>query len=415
MGIVKTVNVKGLDHSEKEKRIFPGIEGLSTGDAIRLVVEFNPLPLVKMMEARRDLAVAYEKEGPDEWIVKFQRVSDPVDPAGELKEVLALMRAGAPAPATKARAARLFQTVDAKTIAGIEGELVEGGLPRKEIRENLCDIHLEVLRGALVSNLKQVPKLHPVHTLMEEHVFILASLRELAALVERLDGRASFQEMGGDIDALKGIAHHLVDAESHHEREEAVLYPRMEAHGAREPAGMMREDHVEFRARKRRLYQLAQAAGEGDFAVFAREVTEIGTYLSRALTDHIFKEDTIVYQLALEVLTPEEWDEVKRGCDAIGYCCFTPGDQADQADAAATPLDTVALDLREVSAMKRLETILKAWKSIEPGQALRITNDKEPKPLQVLFRTRERGKYEWHYETEGPTEWVAKITKLAKS
>ena len=414
MGTVKTVNVKGLDHGEKEKLIFPGIEGLSTGDAMRLVVEFNPLPLVKMMSARRDLAVAYEKEGPDEWIVEFQRVSGPVDPAGELKEVLALMRSGAPVSATKARAARLFQAVDAKIIAGIEGELVEGGMPREEIRKYFCDIHLEVLRGALVSNLKEVPKLHPVHTLMEEHVFILASLRELAALVERLDARKSFREMGGDIEALKTIAHHLVDAESHHEREETVLYPRMEAHGAREPAGMMREDHVEFRARKRRLYQLAQAAGEGDFAAFAREVREIGTYLSRALTDHIFKEDTVVYQLALEVLTPEEWGEVKRGCDAIGYCCFKPGDQVGPGDTTAAP-ETVALDLRTVSTLKRLETVLATWKSIEQGQALRITIDKEPKPLQVLFRTREKGRHEWQYEKEGPTEWVAKITKLAKS
>lgn len=77
--------------------------------------------------------------------------------------------------------------------------------------------------------------------------------------------------------------------------------------------------------------------------------------------------------------------------------------------------DTTELDLRGVSTLKRLETILKAWRSIEQGQALRITNDKEPKPLQVLFRTREKGKHEWRYEKEGPTEWVAKITKLAKS
>ncbi len=25
--------------------------------------------------------------------------------------------------------------------------------------------------------------------------------------------------------------------------------------------------------------------------------------------------------------TPEEWDEVKRECDKIGYCCFTLEDQ----------------------------------------------------------------------------------------
>ncbi|MDP7491900.1 MAG: hypothetical protein QGG26_02950 [Candidatus Undinarchaeales archaeon] len=27
------------------------------------------------------------------------------------------------------------------------------------------------------------------------------------------------------------------------------------------------------------------------------------------------------------MLTPEEWDTIKRDCDKIGYCCFTSEDQ----------------------------------------------------------------------------------------
>ena len=61
--------------------------------------------------------------------------------------------------------------------------------------------------------------------------------------------------------------------------------------------------------------------------------------------------------------------------------------------------------------LKRLETILKAWKELEPGDAIRLCNDREPAPLQVLFRTRERGKFDWIYEKQGPTEWVAIIRR----
>jgi len=197
----------------------------------------------------------------------------------------------------------------------------------EELREGRAPSAAE--RVELAARMRIAPKLHPVHTLMEEHRFILGSLRELAAFLDRLDGYTSFGEMGADAEVFKGIAHHLVDAESHHDREEEVLFPRMEAHGVTLAPGIMRRDHVGFRACKRRLYQLAQAAGSSeDFGAFKVEVREKGRPLTGGLVDHIFQEDTIVYQIALELLSADEWADVKRGCDGIGYCCFKPEDQA---------------------------------------------------------------------------------------
>ena len=46
-------------------------------------------------------------------------------------------------------------------------------------------------------------------------------------------------------------------------------------------------------------------------------------------------------------------------------------------------METVDLDLTVVPMIRRLDTILGAWKKLPKGDALRITNDKEPKPLQV--------------------------------
>ena len=48
-------------------------------------------------------------------------------------------------------------------------------------------------------------------------------------------------------------------------------------------------------------------------------------------------------------------------------------------------METVDLDLTIVPMIRRLDTILGAWKRLPKGHALRITNDKEPKPLQFLF------------------------------
>ncbi len=67
--------------------------------------------------------------------------------------------------------------------------------------------------------------------------------------------------------------------------------------------------------------------GGPDESEFNRKVVELGEYLPQELQSHIFKEDNILYQIALQVLSPEDWVEVKRLCDELGYCCFTPGDR----------------------------------------------------------------------------------------
>lgn len=74
-------------------------------------------------------------------------------------------------------------------------------------------------------------------------------------------------------------------------------------------------------------------------------------------------------------------------------------------------MDTVDLDLTIVPMIRRLDTILAAWKRLPKGHALRITNDKEPKPLQFLFRSTEPGRHAWSYEKEGPDTWIAVIRK----
>jgi iron-sulfur cluster repair protein YtfE (RIC family) len=79
-------------------------------------------------------------------------------------------------------------------------------------------------------------------------------LDELGDLLERLKKIHSFETMGLDLEKLRDISHHLVEAESHHQREEDVLFPELEKHEIVEPGATMKMDHVEFRKRKQGLY-----------------------------------------------------------------------------------------------------------------------------------------------------------------
>ncbi len=332
-----TLDVRGLGHGEREGLVFPAIEGLKGGDTLRIVAEFNPVPLVYMLRAREGFSVSYVKEGPDEWILEVKRTA-PADPARKtlLKRLLAEMKDGTVSGEAKERAKELLKDVDAATLGMLEQELIREGVSHEEIRRGLCDIHLEAMRDTLVSKRREVEAPHPVHTFMEEHRVILESLRELGSIATRLETAGSFKEIEKDLEALKEVSHHLVEAESHHQREEEALFPKLRKHDVTEPPAIMEEEHIEFRKRKQELYRMAQNPQDYSFGEFKEKVMALGRYLARELESHIFKEDNILYQIALEVLTDGEWAEVKRECDKIGYCCFTPADRKKDKEKEAT-------------------------------------------------------------------------------
>ncbi|MEE9611740.1 MAG: DUF438 domain-containing protein [Desulfatiglandales bacterium] len=338
MNGTKTIDVKGLGHAEKEGLIFPSVEKLTGDETLRIVLEFNPVPLVYMLKAQGEFEISYEKEGPEEWILNVKRIAPGEDKKEQFKELLKELKEGEVSEEAKEKAKELLQAVDAKTLGTMEQELIREGVSRNEIRESLCDIHLEVLKDSLVSKRIEVSKPHPVHTFMEEHKIILDSLNELDSLIGRLKEKNSFESMGQDREKLKDIAHHLVEAESHHQREEEVLFPALEKHDIVEPPEIFKMDHAEFRKRKQELYQLSHNQQDYNFEEFKAKVVELGEYLTKELDSHIFKEDNILYQIALQVLSSEEWEEVKKECDKMGYCCFTPADlQGERAPEKVTP------------------------------------------------------------------------------
>jgi DUF438 domain-containing protein len=306
------------------------------------------------------------------------------------------------------KAKTLLQNVDAKTLGVMEQELLNEGVSHDEIRKSLCDVHLEVMKDSLVAKRTEVSAPHPVHTFMAEHEVIVASLDRLAGLIDKLRTAGSLDDLGADLKGLVDVAHHLVEAESHHQREEEALFPELERHGITEPPQIMKMDHVEFRKRKRSLYQLALHPEVYDFGQFKDRVIELGQFLTNELNSHIFKEDNILYQIALQTLTPEDWVKVKRLCDQVGYCCFTPQDQQEVKKVNST---IVELDLRQIMPFERHELIFEKWEALPAGDTLRIINDHDPKPLHYQFEAEYKDHYEWEYEEKGPRDWKVAIKK----
>ena len=75
---------------------------------------------------------------------------------------------------------------------------------------------------------------------------------------------------------------------------------------------------------KKRLYKLAKNHDKMPYTGFKEKSKKLVEYIAKELPLHIYKEDNILYPLALQVIPKKEWLKIKKKCDKIGYYCFTP-------------------------------------------------------------------------------------------
>ena len=247
----------------------------------------------------------------------------------ELKGILRRLHEAKPEEIEKVKkeAASYFKGADPKELALAEQELIQEGVGRQEMKR-LCDVHLEVMKGQLGAKAKPIklPAAHPISILKDEHKIIKRNLKKLKHVLEKLKTAGSFDKARPYINTLKELAHFFLETEKHHQREEEAIFPRLVAHGITEPPEIFKEDHAEFKAKKKNLYEILMNEENKDFWKFLSLVTPIIEFLTKNLEEHIYKENNILYPMSLQALDKDEWKDVRKKFDVIGYCCFAPAD-----------------------------------------------------------------------------------------
>lgn len=321
---------------DRHARIFGAWRQLKEGGRLVITNDHDPKPLQYMLKAEDPGGAfnwEYKKQGSPEWTVEITKLSPQgnlapaqLEKREKLKEALKRLHEAGPGELEKVKkeVEVYFKETDPKELAMAEQELIQEGTSRQEMRR-LCDIHLEVMKDSLgiESKIIKLPASHPIHICMDEHKIIKKNLKKLKAVLEKIKRLGSFEKSKREINRLKELSHFFVETEKHHKREEEALFPRLEAHGITEPPQIFKEDHVEFLAKKKEFYNTMMAEHK-DFKKFVGAITPTIEFLAKNLDEHIYKEDNILYPMSLKTLEKDEWKEVRKKFDAIGYCCFAP-------------------------------------------------------------------------------------------
>lgn len=242
----------------------------------------------------------------------------------ELTNVLRKLNTANISPELRREALEIVKNIDPVELSIAEQKLVDEGINPNDLR-HLCDIHMEVLKDELEKIKNSLEVGHVVNTLIVEHDKILeflTRLEELNSEVQKLDSLKGNEQY---IDELKATIDNIIAAEPHHKREEDVLFKELENNEITGPTRIMRMEHDDLRAKKREIRELLNCIEYVPFDDFQERLQDLTSYLIFNLRDHIFKENTILYPTALESLKDIElWEDMKKRCDEIGYCSFTP-------------------------------------------------------------------------------------------
>jgi PAS domain S-box-containing protein len=242
-----------------------------------------------------------------------------------LKSLIIRLHEGGDPEEVKKEFRMIVEKVSPTDIARVEEELISEGMPQEEIHK-LCDVHLALFRESLEKEKGLASPGHPVHILMEEHnrlVQISTKLREVTNAIRSRDNFDSISELKEE---LTSIVEQLKDSENHYLREENVLFPYLEKKGVTQPPAIMWMEHDQIRKMKKHLYHNVEIGETLKYNDFSKRLVEASQAISEMLSDHFYKENRILFPTALDVITKNEWMDIRNQFDELGYCSFTPKD-----------------------------------------------------------------------------------------
>lgn len=319
---IKNLDLRNMPPFERHEKIFEMWNNLKEGETLRITNDHDPKPLHYLFEAEYNGKYdwEYEKQGPKDWMVKIKKIAK--DSKTQIKELIKNLHSDKDIDKIRKEGKDILKNISPTDLALIEQEIIQEGTTREEMRK-LCDIHLQIMKDDLKKTALNLKPGHPIHTLSEEHKVILEFIDKLKDTVNLLKLSKDFNQVEKELEMLKHIAEHLVEADKHHQREEDVLFPMLRKFGVTEPPAIMEEEHKDLKARKKALNEIANNK-KISYPDFVKKVKELADYIIKELPNHIYKEDNILYPMALQVIPKSKWPEIKKKCDDIGYCCFTP-------------------------------------------------------------------------------------------
>lgn len=236
----------------------------------------------------------------------------------ELKEIIRKLHDGSNSEQVQAEFAAKFGSVSAAEISELEQDLIKEGMEVQEI-QRLCDVHAAVFKGSIEEihapvDLSELPG-HPVQVMKKENEMLDQLFSDMDTRLQDFS-RQPDENMQSRLQKDLDLA---LEIDRHYSRKENLIFPYLEKHDITAPPKVMWgvDDEIRF------LFKDAKDKLSRWPEVSAPEIVEAVNEAVDRTREMIYKEEHILFPLALETLSEDEWRQVADDSPEIGYCLIS--------------------------------------------------------------------------------------------
>ena len=236
-----------------------------------------------------------------------------------LKELIMELHDGATVDEVKERFEKLIEGVSATEISMMENQLIMEGLPVTEVQRR-CDVHAAVFKGSIEEiHMPEDPALipgHPVNTFKMEN-------RALERLLDKtIRPLVSDLKDNDNPDLRENILAEFIklyELDKHYLRKENLLFPFLEKYEITGPPKVMWGVDDEIREDIKNVISELKDLGSD-----ANELSAKAEAAIDRVHEMIFKEENILFPMAQETLSEDEWLKIAGESHELGYCLYEP-------------------------------------------------------------------------------------------
>mgnify|MGYP000980419349 FL=1 len=235
-----------------------------------------------------------------------------------LKEIIKELHNGKAVDDVKAKFEELIKGISTSEISEMEAALIAEGMPVEEI-QRLCDVHAQVFKGSIEEIHKpqkpqEIPG-HPVNTFIKEN----KAVSELMEVIQKdIDAYKSDASKKNVKKILNGFEM-LQEIDKHYLRKENLLFPYLEKYGITAPPKVMWGVDDEIRQQLKEVIEILESDSFEKEQLIKKAESALNS-----VKEMIFKEENILFPLAIDTLSEDEWLKIQEESKDFGYTLIKP-------------------------------------------------------------------------------------------
>ena len=229
-----------------------------------------------------------------------------------MKDIIRKLHQGLTIEEAKERFEKEIGAASSTEIAEMEQALINEGLSPEEIKK-FCNVHALLFQSALEKSIiEETSPSHPVYLFKLENREIEKTANSLKKLIEERK-----KELPRTKRKLNDLLNELRGIEIHYARKELILFPFLEKQGFTGPSKVMWGKDNEVRdLLKKAISSVEEIKDLKDLEPYSKNSLDP---LIEEVTGMIFKEENILFPTCLEKLSANDWVEILKESDKIGY------------------------------------------------------------------------------------------------